>query len=316
MSTKERTTQHGSRMILQENDLTRFAPLLEKFPRGVVFIDLETTGLSPLIDKIIEFAAIKLTPSGGLTSLSSLINPERPIPAETTAIHGITDHDVKDAPVIKDFIPTVLEFFEDLPVVAHNAKFDTGFIIFCLHQLDLDYPDHDIYCSLKMSRASFREMTSHKLSHLCQELDIKLENHHRALDDTQACLEVFAKAVARLSSVECKEALKESHLFNLNDFSKNTQMQLKKNLHSLYERTQKQQLVYIKYRGGTFKNELRPVKPMSLLPMPEGNILYAHCFLTNIYKSFALKKITLVQDMNAEQIQEAHKQLEKVKKED
>lgn len=315
MSTKERTAHDSNPMTLLANNSQHYLPILDKFPQGIVAIDLETTGLSPLMDEIIEVAAVKLLPDGTVEKLSSFIRPKKAIPAETTAIHGIKDQDVIDAPVIGDYLPTLLRFIGDLPVIAHNAKFDLGFIIFSLHQTGVQYPKIDVYCSLKMSRFAFRELESHKLGYLCSELDIKLENHHRAYDDAFASLELFNMALNRLSQHESKESLKEAKIFNTQDFEKNNHMDLDENLKILYERVQKQQLIYIKYRGGTFKNSLRPVKPMSLLPMPEGNILYAHCFLTNIYKSFALKKITKVLDMNAQQISDAHKQLEKVKKE-
>jgi DNA polymerase-3 subunit epsilon len=300
-------------MTLKEKDLSQFSKLLEIFPSGVVAIDLETTGLSPLIDRIIDFAAIKVT-TDGISELSSLINPQIPIPANTTEIHGITDSDVADSPRLKEFLPQALNFMGDLPIIAHNAKFDLGFIVFSLHQLGLDYPNNPTYCSLKMSRFAFRELTSHKLGHLSEKLNIILDQHHRALDDAIACLHVFNKAVQRLSAIECKSALKQSYLFNTSEFSKNNDMKLKEPTSQLADKAKKQQLVFIKYRGGTFKNVLRPVKPLSLLLMPEGNILYAQCFLTDMYKSFALRKISLVQEMNAEQIQDAHKHLEKLKK--
>ena len=66
--------------------------------RPIVFFDLETTGLNPATDRIVEMALVKLLPGGKRETFVRRINPGRPIPAETTAIHGISDEDVKDAP--------------------------------------------------------------------------------------------------------------------------------------------------------------------------------------------------------------------------
>ena len=76
------------------------ARVLEFFPQGIIAIDLETTGLSPLVDRIIEIAAMKITPEE-TTVFQTLINPQIPIPPHTTAIHKITDEMVKDSPKLQ-----------------------------------------------------------------------------------------------------------------------------------------------------------------------------------------------------------------------
>lgn len=277
------------------------------FPNGIVAIDLETTGLSPLVDRIIELAAIKVTPNK-VESFSKLINPKIEIPAFTTDIHGITGEMVADKPILEKVLPEYHQFVGDLPIVAHNAKFDLGFLLFAQHQLGHQLGQNDIYCSVKASRRAFKEMPNHKLGTLAKELDLGLENHHRALDDTLACLKLFNKTIEK---GPVGPVLKDSLLFNLQDFKKNAMEKLTGPLKVLQKKAEQQIVVDIKYKGGSYKGQYRPVKPISLLPMPEGHVLYALCLFTNIHKSFALSKIQDVKELNAEEIGQRYKALEK-----
>ena len=292
-------------------DKREFAPLLKNFPKGLVALDLETTGLSPLIDKIIEIAAIKVTPEG-VETYEQLINPKIPIPELTTDIHGIKDADVANKPSIEDCMPEFKSFIGQLPLLAHNAKFDIGFLVFAHHNIDSTLGKNKVYCSIKASRQAFRDMPNHKLGTLAAELGIPLVNHHRALDDSYASLSIFNKAI---SGPYYRNVLKESFLFRADEFNSKKFLQLPERLQVLIKKIQTQTLVDIKYKGGSHKGKFRPIKPISLLPMPEGNVLYALCLLSNLHKSFALHKIKEVKELNANEIAERHKELKKLKEE-
>jgi DNA polymerase-3 subunit epsilon len=118
--------------------------LFSYFPYGIVALDLETTGLSPLVDRIVEIGAIKITPSK-FEIFESFINPEIPIPAHTTSIHGITDEMVQNAPKIIEGLNLFNIFLGDLPIVAHNAKFDLGFVVMSLQKHKLSISKSDVY---------------------------------------------------------------------------------------------------------------------------------------------------------------------------
>lgn len=287
-------------------DQREFAPLLEKFPDGIVAIDLETTGLSPLVDEIIELAAIKISPQG-IDTWHELIDPQKPIPAITTAIHGITDEMVQGKPILKDCLSGFFDFVGGLTIVAHNAKFDLGFIMFGAHQLKVKANENTIYCSVKASRKAFPEMENHKLGTLAKELNLSLSNHHRATDDALACLELFNKA---MQQENWKKVRRESYLFNLRDFAKSPLDELPEKLRILAKKAENQVVVDIKYKGGSHKGKYRPVKPISLLPMPGGSILYGLCLLSNLHKSFSLSKIQDVKELRAEEISQRYKDLE------
>lgn len=265
--------------------------LLRFFPQGVVALDLETTGLSPLVDRIIEVSAIKIT-SEGVETFDQLVQPEIPIPPFTTEIHHITDDMVKDSPIISEVIPKFVEFIAGFPIIAHNARFDAGFIVYDILQNKLSLPSAKVYCSCALSRKVFNEFVSHSLGSLVEKLDITLENHHRALDDAKACLQVFAKALIRYyEQKKNTKILNSAFLFEMNSFDQKAELNIPAHLKEIETLLATQEMIDIKYKGGSMKGQFRPVRPVSLLPMPDGLIMYAHCLVSKLYKSFAVKKI-------------------------
>lgn len=296
----------SSQLDLEEKNI-----LLRFFPQGIIALDLETTGLSPLTDRIIEFAAIKIIPedqSIGVWSLTTFLNPEIPIPPRTTLIHGITDEMVLNAPTISSIKSDMLQFFSNLPIVAHNAKFDLGFIVnhFLKHQIPL--PPQDIYCSCKLSRHTHSEFKNHKLSTLASNLNIPLLRHHRAYDDALASLKIFIHSLIRINNnhghMTTPHLLKRhGYIFNLTQFEKLSSEEFPHELDGLEKLTREGAVIEILYTGGSYKNAFRPVKLSGLLNTPDGNVLYAKCLLSHVQKSFKLNKIKEIRKPHAHEIQ-------------
>jgi len=287
---KARKKKYVAQMQLSENEKN---DLLKAFPRGLIAIDLETTGLSPLRHMIVELAAIKVTPTE-VTTYSSLIDPEIPIDPFVIAIHGITDEMVKGQPKTTEVIKKFFEFADGLPIIAHNAKFDLGFIVFHAFINKIAVTTQKIYCTITVARKCFPEFDGHKLKTLCERLNVKLENHHRALDDAYACLIVAArcieKAIADGRNLEM--LLQSSFQFTLDQFKENSFYQLPKHLREMEEYLGKNKSILIRYDGGTEKrDELRAIRPVAILPLPAGSILYALCEKDNHHKTFKIKKI-------------------------
>ncbi len=274
--------------------------LLKHFPEGVIALDLETTGLSPLIDKIIEISAIKITPAG-IEIFDELINPQTPIPQITIDIHGITDQMVQDKPSIQKVFPKFQKFMTNLPLIAHNAKFDISFLMIEAHQQERSLKENKVYCSWLYAKSSLPKEKSFKLQNLATSLQIPLLNHHRALDDAIAALAIYESSInARL--LQNKDPLIEkSMLFRLSDFDQKQEITIPKHLKLLEKNVMEQNILKMKYRGGSHKGVMRPIRPISLLFMPNGHILYAHCLLSDRYKSFALKKIKEVVEVPEEE---------------
>ncbi len=261
--------------------------LFEFFPDGLICLDLETTGLSPLINKIVEIAGIKITPSG-IEKFVSLVNPEIIMDRKNIAIHHISNEMVKDSPPIQDVLPKFMEFAGDLPLVAHNAQFDLGFIVYALHKLGLPFSHNKVFCTVRLSRLVFKEFAHFRLGLLAEKLNIEIKNAHRAEDDALVCLEVLKHALLKATEKD----LSGSFLFHLDDFHQIENFVLKDHLKLIQDKIETQEIVRIKYAGGSKKNEYRPIRPLSLLPLPQGQVLYAHCLDTDLYKMYNLSKIT------------------------
>jgi len=100
-----------------------------KLVRSIAFIDVETTGVNPYSDRIVELSVLKIHPDGKEEYKSHRVNPEMPIPAETTSIHGITDADVAQEPTFRQYARSVRDFLEDCDIAGFNViRFDLPFL--------------------------------------------------------------------------------------------------------------------------------------------------------------------------------------------
>lgn len=167
--------------------------------------DLETTGLSPTADKIIEIAMVHHNADGTIQTYSSLFNPGCKIPSKITKITGITDADVENAPVIEDCLEDILCMIGDSPLVAHNAHFDMRFLtnLFCQAGICMDLTAYD---TLEMARRAYPDSPDHKLATLIQQLNLsEMDQAHRALDDAMCTHTLFCKCVDDLLALRDAE---------------------------------------------------------------------------------------------------------------
>lgn len=265
--------------------------MLTLFPEGVVAVDLETTGLSPLVDKIIEIAAVKLTKSGEVTTFHSLINPLIDVPEFTIQFHGLTNADLTMAPTIKKPLKSFWDFVGRHPMIAHNSSFDLGYLIKASHDFQMEFLPLDIYDSCRFARAIYKGQAeapkNYKLSTLCEYFRIPFQ-HHVAIDDTFACMKVAARSLQGRSAFA--EAKEKSFVFRLSSFYQNECFNFSTRLEGLKVMVQEKNLVQLDYRGKNMKG-LRPVRPIGLMPLPKGPVLFGECLLSGMNKSFLLKKI-------------------------
>lgn len=170
---------------------------MNTFPRSYtdesyVVFDIETTGLNPSTEQITEIGAIKYIQGRTVDTFSQLINPQKPIPQSITELTGITDEMVSDKPTIEEILPKFIEFCRGCTLVAHNAKFDTSFIDFQVEKQGLEF-NYETIDTLELSRKIFPNERVHKLNIVAERLGVSLENHHRAVDDAQACCDILIK---------------------------------------------------------------------------------------------------------------------------
>ncbi len=169
----------------------------QDFSAEFVVFDIETTGFSPVNNRIIEIGAVKV--SGGEISdrFSSFVNPDVPIPFEIEKLTGINDSMVMGAPFIEEVLPEFLAFCKDAVLVAHNANFDMSFIKEnALRQnirRQFTYVD-----TVGIARILLPHQAKHTLDAVAKTMGVSLENHHRAVDDAEATAEIFVKFISLL----------------------------------------------------------------------------------------------------------------------
>ena len=162
-----------------------------------VVFDIETTGFSPIKNKIIEIGAVKVRNGEILERFSEFINPEVPIPYRITKLTSITDDMVIDAPTREVIIPRFVEFCKDAVLVGHNVGFDISFINQNCKELGID-ADYTTVDTLWLSRYFFPLQAKHTLDAVAKTLGVVLEHHHRAVDDAECTALIFNKFVPML----------------------------------------------------------------------------------------------------------------------
>ena len=149
----------------------------------LAFVDLETTGATATIDRITEIGIVEVD-QDGIREWSTLVNPETAIPGFIQAMTGITDAMVQDAPVFHDIAREVLERLQGRLFIAHNARFDYGFL-----KNEFGRAGHDfrstVLCTVKLSRKLFPEHRKHSLDALIERHGLSADGRHRALADAQ-----------------------------------------------------------------------------------------------------------------------------------
>ena len=153
-------------------------------------LDLETTGFSAKTEKITEVGIMKVKNGEVIDEFSCFVNPEKHIPERVTEVTNITDEMVKDAKTIKQVFPEILDFIKDSVLVAHNAPFDMGFLKQNAKVLGYEF-DYTYIDTLSLAKDLFPDYKKYKLGKIAENLGIKVEVAHRALDDVDTTVKVF-----------------------------------------------------------------------------------------------------------------------------
>lgn len=170
----------------------------QNFEDTFVVFDIETTGFSPVYNRIIEIGAVKVEKGEITGRYSAFVNPDVPIPFEIEKLTGINDNMVMDAPMIDAVLPEFFAFCQNAVLVAHNANFDMSFILENAKRLGMErqftYMD-----TVGIARILLPHQNKHTLDAVAKTLGISLENHHRAVDDAEATAEIFVKFIPKLA---------------------------------------------------------------------------------------------------------------------
>ncbi|MPM16723.1 DNA polymerase III PolC-type [bioreactor metagenome] len=150
-----------------------------------VVFDVETTGLSAVYDTIIELAAVKMYKGNVIATFEEFINPGHPLSQTTIQLTGITDDMVRDSKPEKTVLEEFAAFAEGTILVAHNASFDMGFLNNSYERYGMPEAPQPVIDTLEMSRFLHPQLKSHRLNTLAKRYGVGLEQHHRAVYDSE-----------------------------------------------------------------------------------------------------------------------------------
>jgi DNA polymerase-3 subunit epsilon len=169
-----------------------------------VALDIETTGLGPDKQRIVEIAGVVFELATGkvLGEFETLINPERNIPEDSTRIHGINSQLISAAPTFAEFGPWLVEILRDKTLVAHNAKFDVSFLNAEFARNSIPYQVDDYECTYAITRLDLVGAS------LAYEYDLK--THHFALEDARAAHHIYVSA----TEADTRRVTKEGSVFH------------------------------------------------------------------------------------------------------
>lgn len=163
-----------------------------------VVLDLETTGLSPTFDRIVEIGLVRVSGDGReLDSWTTVLNPDRDM--GPVHIHGLSARDVVDAPRFANVAIDLLGHLGNARLAAHNARFDGGFVSAELARLGVNWGPPDMLCTMSLPH-SLGVVRSRALVDCCGELGIPLVGHHTALNDARAAAQILLMTLSRAGS--------------------------------------------------------------------------------------------------------------------
>ncbi len=259
------------------------------FDEEMVVFDIETTGLSNKVCKIIEIGAVKIKNGEIIDTMDIFVDPEVPIPEQITKLTSITDDMVAGAPKEAEALRIFLDFIGDDMLIAHNASFDTGFIRVaserCGYEFNNTYLD-----TVGLSRYLNPDLNKHTLDSIARYYELPDFHHHRASDDAEILARIFFVMLSKLSSegVATFEAMVDAMSENTDPlklkpyhmiiFAKN-----KEGLKNLYKLIS---FSYLDYYGGFGRQHKCPRIPKSVLDeYREGLIIGSACEAGELYRA-------------------------------
>ncbi len=176
-----------------------------KLKRPLCFFDLETTGINIQKDRIVEISVVKAMPNGDIVCKTHRVNPEMPIPVESSVIHGIYDEDVKDAPTFKNFAKSLVQFLEGCDLAGFNSnRFDVPMLVeeFLRVGVDFDTKNRNLVDVQRIYHLMEPRNLGAAYKFYCNKT---LENAHSAEADTYATFEVLDAQIKQYASATLKD---------------------------------------------------------------------------------------------------------------
>lgn len=174
-----------------------------KKPDTYVCIDLETTGLNPKTDRIIEIGAVRVEDGKETAIFETFVNPGRSLEERVRELTGIRDEDLENAPKIEDVLPRLMEFAGEGPLLGHSVLFDFSFIKKAAVNQKMTFEREGID-TLKIARKYLPELESRSLGYLCEYYEIP-HKAHRALEDAKATVQLYENLAKQFLTTETEK---------------------------------------------------------------------------------------------------------------
>ncbi len=188
-------------VIQMGNDMNSRRKQLYTYTPDYVVFDLETTGISPSDDQVIEISAIKVMAGQVAEEFNTLVNPGRPIPEGASRVNGITDEMVAEAPAFRQVLKEFLDFAGDAVLVGHNIhSFDMKFLYRDAKKYYGQIPSNSYVDTLVMARKHLPQLAHHRLVDLAAYYHISSKGAHRALNDCRMNQQVYEAMAAEMAS--------------------------------------------------------------------------------------------------------------------
>ena len=179
-----------------------------------VAMDLETTGLNPRLDRIIEIGAVRVRDGEVVDTFCTYVNPAKSIPERITELTGIRNEDVAKAPYIEEVLPQFMEFLGEDNLLGHNIIFDYSFVKKAAVNQKLTFEREGID-TLRIARRFLTELESRNLGFLCKHYQIPLEEAHRAYHDANAAHLLYQRLCEEFYDKEAATFLPKKLLYGV-----------------------------------------------------------------------------------------------------
>jgi len=257
----------------------------------IVAFDLETTGINSFVDRVVDIGAVQFRlGETSVDTFEQLVDPERGIPPDVTAIHGITDADVKGQPLIGEVLPRFDKFIGSAALmVAHNAPFDCSFLAAAYTASERPPPNNQIICSLKLFRLAFPNFENYKLETIGRRLGLINHEEHRGLADSLLLMRCLTLAFEVLPQFEYLDRLlAASKVYQFTDFS-SVNITPPDEFAELQRAIEDGMALEIRY--GEFPD--RPILITPKMIFQQNNTYYvnAHCHYDEFEKTYRLDRI-------------------------
>jgi DNA polymerase III epsilon subunit family exonuclease len=264
-----------------------------------VAFDIETTGLAPVCDRIVEIGAVKFRDEKVIDTFEELVDPQTPISAEATQVNGITDDMVRGRPTIEQVLPQFVSFLGEAVPVAHNAPFDVGFLCYDISRLHLKAAERPILDTCAIPKKVLPQLSSYSLENLARDLQIRSDLFHRALADARVCMQILGACVARMGGAD---KVKLGDLLDANGpalYLNVGEIVFERRFQPLKEALESQAVVEIVYQNGYGSTTTRRIKPLTV-GLYRGTVMVeAFCHLRRGKRSFRLDRIVEVRQGTA-----------------